>query len=145
MEIYVLQENERTDFKALLEIFKAVFEHTEIIAEDDRLDDLLSNRQFRVFVVKENHQVIGGLTVYTLAPYFGTKPTAYIYDVGIHPEFQGQGFGSALMTAVCNYCRANGFEAAYVEAELEDVEAVKFYRKTNFSTELPALHFIYLF
>jgi len=70
---------------------------------------------------------------------------AYLYDVGISPEFQGQGLGKALMAAVCQYCRENGFEDAYVEAESDDTAAVNFYRKTKSSREMNAIHFTYTF
>lgn len=70
-----------------------------------------------VFVVRLNNRVVGGLTVYVLHRYFNTKPIAYIYDVGIKPEFQGQGLGKDLMAEVCKFCKENGFEDAYVEAE----------------------------
>jgi aminoglycoside 3-N-acetyltransferase I len=97
------------------------------------------------FVVKVNNKVVGGLTIYVLHGYYGTKPIAYIYDVGIAPEFQGKGFGKALIAQVCDFCKTNGFEDAYVEAERDDIGAVNFYRKTKFSNEINAIHFTYSF
>lgn len=145
MDIKKLNSDSLIEFKALIEIFKKVFENEEPIANDEQLGKLLSDPDFFVFVILSNSKVVGGLTIYVLHRYYGTKPTAYIYDVGISPDFQGQGLGKALITEVCSFCKLNNFEDAYVEAESDDIEAVEFYRKTKFSSEMNAIHFTYDF
>lgn len=145
MEIKMLDHHDVSDFRSLVEIFKHVFENEEPLSGNEQLGKLLSNPDFLVFVVRQNDQVVGGLTIYVLHRYYGSKPIAYIYDVGIAPEFQGRGLGKTLMAEVCKYCEDHGFEDAYVEAESEDQDAVDFYRKTKFSSELNAIHFTYTF
>jgi aminoglycoside 3-N-acetyltransferase I len=145
MKIKKLDSNETSDFRSLIEIFNEVFENPDEIPSDGHLNTLLSNRDFLVFVVKVNNTVVGGLTIYVLHRYYGTKPMAYIYDVGMAPDFQGKGLGKALITEACDFCRTNGFEDAYVEAESDDMDAVNFYRKTKFSLEMNAIHFTYSF
>jgi aminoglycoside 3-N-acetyltransferase I len=145
MEIRKLNTNEISEFSNLVEIFKQVFENDEALANNDQLSKLLSNPDFMVFVVVIDNNIVGGLTIYVLHRYLGTEPIAYIYDVGITPAYQGQGLGQSLIAHVCNYCKENGFEDAYVEAESEDIEAVKFYRKTKFTNELNATHFTFSF
>ena len=143
MEIKKLNAESLTAFKALIEIFKVVFENDEPVTNDEQLIKLLADPDFFVFVVMSNSKVAGGLTIYVLHRYYGTKPIAYIYDLGISPQFQRQGLGKALIAEVCDFCKQNGFEDAYVEAESEDIDAVSFYRKTKFSSELNAIHFTY--
>lgn len=143
MEIKKLNSGSLANFKSLIEIFKDVFENDEPIANDEQLGKLLNNPDFFVFVVLLNNKVVGGLTIYVLHRYYDTKPIAYIYDVGISPDFQGQGLGKALIAEVCNFCKKNGLEDAYVEAESDDIDAVSFYRKTKFSSEMNAIHFTY--
>lgn len=145
MEIKKLNSDDVASFQNLVEIFKEVFENDEDIANSEQLKKLLSNPDFFVFVVTINNKVIGGLTIYVLNRYYNSQPIAYIYDVGIEPNFQGKGFGKALITEVCNFCKLNGFENAYVEAESDDIDAVNFYRKTKFSSEMNATHFTYSF
>lgn len=145
MEIKKLQKNDAPAFQSLIEIFKEVFEHGEEPASTEQLEKLLQNEDFMVFGVFLNGEIIGGLTIYVLHRYYQTKPIAYIYDVGIQPEYQGKGYGKALVAEVCEYCKKNGFEDAYVEAESDDVDAVEFYRKTAFTHELKATHFTYSF
>lgn len=145
MEIKRLGKHDISDFRNLIEIFKDVFENEEQIPDNNRLGNLLSNTDFMVFVVKLNDKVVGGLTIYVLHRYYSVKPIAYIYDVGISPNHQRQGFGKALIAEVCKICKENGFEDAYVEAESDDSDAVSFYRKTKFTNEMNAIHFTYTF
>lgn len=145
MEIIKLNHNEISTFRDLIAIFKTVFENEEPIPNNEHLNKLLSNPYFLVFVVKGEQKVVGGLTMYILQQYYGTKPVAYIYDVGITPALQRQGLGKLLMAEVCKYCKENGFEAAYVEAESDDIDAVNFYRRTTVSSEMNAIHFTYIF
>ncbi|TAF35754.1 MAG: GNAT family N-acetyltransferase [Cytophagales bacterium] len=145
MEIKKLLQHEIEAFKTLITIFNEVFENEAEIPAARHLEKLLSNPDFMVFVVQVNGQVVGGLTIYVLHRYYDTKPIAYIYDVGITPNFQGKGLGKALIAEVCRFCRESGFEDAYVEAESEDKDAVEFYRKTNFTYEMAATHFTYSF
>ena len=145
MDIKKLKKDDIPNFIKLLEIFKEVFENNEAIAHSEQLEKLLSDPNFLVFVVTVNNEVIGGLTIYVLHRYYHSKSIAYIYDVGIQPNFQKKGYGKALMAEVCNFCRQNGFEDAYVEAESEDIDAVEFYRRTKFSSEMNATHFTYTF
>jgi aminoglycoside 3-N-acetyltransferase I len=145
MEIKKLEKNKTSEFRNLIEIFKDVFENDRQTLDIDYLSRLLSKNDFIVFVVKVENKVVGGLTIYVLHSYYSTKPIAYIYDIGITKRFQGQGLGKALITEVCKFCKANGFEDAYVEAESDDIDAVSFYRKTKISNEMNAIHFTYAF
>jgi aminoglycoside 3-N-acetyltransferase I len=145
MEIRKLDKSDILDFIDLIKIFKKVFENSNQIPENEYLIRLLSNSDFMVFVVKSKGKVLGGLTIYILHSYYSIKPIAYIYDVGITPNHQGQGLGKKLIEEVGRYCKENGFEEAYVEAESDDIDAVNFYRKTNFTGELNAVHFTYTF
>ncbi|MCF1713280.1 GNAT family N-acetyltransferase [Flavihumibacter sp. RY-1] len=144
MSVKKLHPDELSHFKYLLEIFREVFEVEEAIPGDDYLEALLGDPNFLVFVVQQDQQVVGGLTVYVLKSYYVPRPVAYIYDVGVHPGYQGKGLGTLLIAELVRYCKQQGFDHAYVEAEAYDLEAVRFYRKTNASTELNAIHFTYL-
>jgi aminoglycoside 3-N-acetyltransferase I len=145
MIIRKLERNDLASFKSLINIFNEVFENERSLPADDHLLALLENRDFIVFTVNVEDEVVGGLTIYVLNSYYSTRPAAYIYDVGISPSFQGQGLGKALITEVCSYCRSHDFQEAFVQADLDDTEALSFYRKSNSSSELKAVQFSYSF
>jgi aminoglycoside 3-N-acetyltransferase I len=132
-------------FKQLIQIFREVFEISTDSPTDEQLGKLLTDPGFWVFVVQYDAKIVGGLTVYVLPSYHHPKPQAYIYDVGISPDFQRRGLGKMLIKTVGDYCTGQGIENAYVEAEKQDSEAVSFYRQTNPSEEMEAVHFTYKF
>lgn len=145
-DIKILAKTDSDEFLELIKLFKIVFEMEDLIIPDKKyLEKLLAKEGFFVFAAKNNDTVIGGLTVYTLEQYYSEKPLAYIYDVGVLPEYQRMGIGKKLIAALKAYCIENGFDAAYVEAESDDQQAVDFYRKTAFSSILQATHFTYSF
>ncbi len=143
MEIKSLTTNDAEDFKSLIEIFVDVFEHDIEIPPLSYLTKLLQQDNFIVLVSKIEGKVVGGLTIYSLAQYYSTKPLAYIYDVGVTPLLQGKGIGKALIQEACRICKELGYEEAYVEAETEDIDAVEFYRRTKYNSEMSATHFSY--
>lgn len=145
MAIQKLNATDLADFVSLIEIFQEVFENSAPILNHHHLSQVLLNAQFLVFVVKVEQQVVGGLTIHVLPSYYDSKPMAFIYDVGISPPFQGQGWGKSLLAEACAYCRFQGFGEAFVEAESDDIDAIGFYRSTAFSSEMDAKQFTYRF
>lgn len=145
MEIKRLSPEELDAFTDLLVIFADVFETGRSLPAPDHLRQVLAHPGFMVFVVLQEGRVAGGLTVHLLPNYYGEKPVAYIYDVAIAPAWQGRGLGRQLMAEVCTFFRNNGYESAYVEAEEDDADAIRFYRQTDFSLEMGARHFTYQF
>jgi aminoglycoside 3-N-acetyltransferase I len=144
MEIRKLGKEETTEFRSLVQIFKEVFELEIEIPSNEHLRALLQKPDFFVVAVFLEGNVVGGLSIYVLHRYYSEKPIAYIYDVGISPEYQGKGIGKKLMEETCKLCKLMGFEEAYVEAESEDIDAVEFYRRTEFNSEMEARHFTYV-
>lgn len=144
IEIKKLNSTDVSEFIALIEILNEVFENSDEIPGPNYLSEILNQAHFSVFVVLVDELVVGGLTMYVLKQYYKPKPQAYIYDVGISPEFQNKGLGKSLMQYVLDYCGNCGIEQAWVEAEQEDTDAIAFYRKTYPNNEMLANHFTYI-
>ncbi len=146
IEVKKLSPDEVGDFARLVGIFADVLEMEGFAAPDEaHWQQLLDKPDFFALVVRHKGEVVGGLTVYVLHRYYQVRPAAYVYDVGVAPAYQRRGIGKALIESLSQYCRENGFEEAYVEAETDDLPAVSFYRSTPFSSELQATHFTYSF
>ncbi len=146
IEIKKLSPQDVNDLSELIKIFEIVFEMSDFkIPSNGHLQFLLNKPDFFVLVAKYNNKIVGGLTVYILHRYYSEKPSAYIYDVGVLPDNQRNGIGKKLIDYLNDYCKENGFEEVYVEAETDDTQAVNFYRTTFFSNELQATHFTYSF
>ena len=144
IQIKKLSPHDIHDFSKLIEVFAVVFEMDDFKTPDDAyLQSLLNKPDFFVLVATFENSVIGGLTVYILHGYYSQKPTAYIYDVGVLSDYQRKGIGKKLIAYLTRYCKENGFEEAFVQAETDDLHAINFYRMTSISNELQATHFTY--
>ena len=132
------------DLNALIDVFDEVFGNE--VGErpaDDYIKNLLSQQTFRAITAKVDGEIVGGLTLYILDQYYSPKPLAYIYDLAVSGQFQRKGIGRRLIEFTNKYCRDQGFEEVFVQADKVDLFALDFYRATNPSFEEPVVHFTY--
>lgn len=143
-EIKILDATDLKDFVALLQVFEVTFEIQNFSMPDEmHLQTLLSKKDFKAIVAKQQDKVIGGLTIYILDQYYSKKPLAYIYDLAILPNYQRQGIGISLIEFLMRYCKENNFEEVFVQADKVDEYAIEFYRKTKPTSEKECLQFSY--
>ncbi len=144
IEVKLLSQRDIDDFIELINVFEDVFEMKNFSKPDNNyLQYVLTKPDFLTLVAKADKKVVGGLTVYILDQYYSTKPLAYIYDLAVSKEFQGQGIGKILIKYLTDYCRENGFEEVFVQADRIDNYALAFYRSTNATKEEDVIHFSY--
>jgi aminoglycoside 3-N-acetyltransferase I len=144
LEILILQSNNINELNELISIFEIVFgmENFERPTQA-HLQNLLNRELFFAVVAKNGNKIIGGLTVYILDQYYSEKPLAYIYDLAVLAEYQRKGVGRKLIEFTNEYCRQNGFEEVFVQADKVDDYAINFYRSTKPSGEEHVVHFSY--
>lgn len=144
VEIKILQAKDIEDFNQLLTVFDIVFEYEQYTRPDkEYLQKLLAKSSFIAIVAKMEGRVIAGLTAYALDQYHSNMPMLYIHDLAVLSEYQRKGVGSKLIQFTNAYCRENGFQEMFIQAETEDDYAVKFYRSTQPTGELEVNYFFY--
>ena len=140
---------ERADldlFQEQIRLFEKVFEMKDFHMPGPRhLQSLLDNPDFIAMVALSNGKLIGGLTAYVLHQYYAEKPLAYLFDLAVNTEDQGKGIGRALVKALCDHCRQQGFEEVFVQADRDEPQNLDFYRKTRPTGEEDVIHFTYEF
>lgn len=143
-EIKILTPQDIDEFKELVYLFRDVFELKDFISPDDQyLQDLLKNPNFLTMIAKAEGKVLGGLTVYILDHYYSKKPYAYIYDLAVLKEHQRKGVGKSLIKYLTDYCKVNGFEEVFVQADRVEDYALEFYRSTKPTAEEDVVHYCY--
>jgi aminoglycoside 3-N-acetyltransferase I len=146
VEIKLIGVNDVDYFLELISVFKKVFYWDNFIFPNQTyLKKMLNNKNLLSFIAIENNKVVGGLTAYILDRYDSEKPSAYVYDLAVLPDFQRKGFGKQLIAVITEYCKENGFYDVFVQTERDDLQAVNFYRGTKISSEIQATHFTYSF
>ena len=144
MDVTISKLQTIAELQELISVFQDVFEMDGHKRPGElHLENLLKKETFFAVIASMNNKIIGGLTVYVLHQYFSEKPIAHIYDLAVLKPFQRQGVGSKLMKFTIEYCKENGFEEVFVQAEKADDYAVDFYRLTKPTEELEAMHFSY--
>jgi aminoglycoside 3-N-acetyltransferase I len=144
IEIQILQSNNITELNELISVFEDVFEMENFERPGQpHLQNLLSREHFFAVVAKNGNKIIGGLTVYILDQYYSEKRLAYIYDLAVLAEYQRKGVGRKLIEFTNEYCRQNGFEEVFVQADKVDDYAIDFYRSTKPTGEEQVVHFSY--
>lgn len=143
VEVKKLTGDDVEPFIELIDLFRDVLETDRITkARPEHLHRLLARPDFVVFVARFANQVVGGLTAYLLPQYHSEKPVVYLYDIAIGTAYQGQGVGTKLLTQLMHYCRSMGAEELFVQADIEDSQAIHFYRATG-SAAMQVIQFTY--
>lgn len=131
-------------FGELLTVFEEVFGMENFkVPSRWHLEKILSIPGFIAIVYIKDKKVQGGLTAYTLPQYYSEKPIAYLYDLGVKPEFQKQGVGTALFEGLVSFCKKRGYQELFVQAHRVDEIAVKLYRSLSPAQEDDVLQFTF--
>lgn len=144
-EFYIkLIDTDIEEFKNLLDVFREVFDWGDHDHPDEEyLLRLLRGDNLLVVVAKAGNEVVGGLTAYVLPGYEEARPSVYIHDLGVKKGFQGQGVGKSLIVHLMDHAKNNNFHDIFVDAEQDDNEdAIVFYRKTPFDSEIKVLQYV---
>lgn len=57
-----------------------------------------------------------------------------IDNLGVIPEYKGKGVGKALLQAITDWAKDNGYDQLYLSCYAKNEEALGFYQKNGFST-----------
>ena len=143
VEVKKLAPDDVKLFTELIDLFREVLEtDMETKAQPEHLQRLLAKPDFIVIVARFANRVVGGLTAHVLPQYHSEKPVGYLYDMAVGATYQGRGIGTKLLTQLKHYCRSQGAEELFVQADREDSQAIHFYRATG-GAPMQAVHFTY--
>jgi aminoglycoside 3-N-acetyltransferase I len=132
-------------FTELIKIFSEVFEMKDFNPPvKSHLQNTLNKPGFMAFAATIDSEIVGGMTVYILDQYYSEKPLAYLFDLAILKKYQRRRIGTELIGFLKDYCRYEGFEEIFVQADVVDDYALEFYRSTGITEEEDVRHFYYL-
>ncbi|MEM1508559.1 MAG: GNAT family N-acetyltransferase [Thermofilaceae archaeon] len=94
---------------------------------------LSNSENFIRFAVNEEGKVIGAVWAGIKVDSVDFIPICYIYDMEVSEDFRGHGIGTALLSAVEEFCRLKGIERMALTTTVENTEAIKWYRRKGFT------------
>jgi aminoglycoside 3-N-acetyltransferase I len=89
---------------------------------------LLAQTGFWAFAAVRDGVPVGGITAHALPMTRNEATELFIYDLAVHPAYQRQGIGRALVDALQHEGQAAGIRVSFVPADVEDTHALDFYR-----------------
>ncbi|GAB4417978.1 MAG: hypothetical protein OHK0039_28970 [Bacteroidia bacterium] len=141
-----LQRLSSTDLAAYIELirlFEAVFEMQDFVLPDPaRLAPHLHDPGFIALVARADGRIVGGLTAHVLPSYYHGSAELYLFDLAVDPGYQRRGIARALVRALQQHGREQGYAGVFVQADLEDTDAQAFYLATG-GQPTAAIHYTY--
>jgi len=83
-------------------------------------------------VAQINGAVVGYMISTTLYAGFGIKKSAWIMDIGVHPDYMGQGIGLKLAAKICEVYKEKGVENIYSSVLWDSTDVLSFFKKLGF-------------
>lgn len=119
----IIREMISEDIKSVAEIESMSFTHPW---SEDNLRESFSSCCNHFYISQKENKVVGyiGFTV--------AADEGYILNVAVHPDFQGQGIGKALVEKTINYCMENSLAFLTLEVRESNRKAINLYSDFNF-------------
>lgn len=116
------------DIPALSAIDSACFkqQHKNLV---ERFEQIIENRAYQIFVAVKNNQIIGK------AHLRWQEKGATLSDIGILPEQQGKGYGTALIAYCINHALVEGKPLLNLDVETHNLKALNLYTQLGFVTQ----------
>jgi aminoglycoside 3-N-acetyltransferase I len=142
MHVQRLTPGDRDRARTLFTLIANVFEVGSGELSDDYLDRLLGREDFWAIAAFRDGRIVGGLTAHSLPMTRTATSEIFIYDVAVHPEYQRNGVGRALIAELRAQAAQAGIGEVFVPADNEDVHALDFYRAVG-GVESPVTFFTF--
>ena len=85
---------------------------------------------------RENNSIVGFIRLQTQGDYFTQEKVAYLANITVSENVQGQGVGLMLLNAAEGWARENGFSQLTLHVFEENAHAKKVYEEFGFSKDI---------
>lgn len=119
-----------------------VFDEPRVPLGADYVAKILADESFWALMAAVDGKVVGGLTGHTLHLTRVPSAEVLIYDLAVAQTYRRQGVATALVSSLRAAARAANLAGVWVPADVEDDEALAFYRAAG-GTEAPVSIFTF--
>jgi aminoglycoside 3-N-acetyltransferase I len=123
-----LASSDRVEAMKLFEMMAEVFSEESVPLTEQYIDHLLGRRDFWAIAAFASEEIIGGITAHALPMTRTASYELFIYDIAVRAEFQHQGVGKSLVSALREQALSLGIQEVFVAADNADTNALDFYR-----------------
>ena len=84
------------------------------------------------FVAEIDGTVVGFMISYIQSGGFGLKESAWIVQLGVDPQYMGQGIGDRLAKEIFKYCKKFGIKDIYTSVRWDSTDLLSFFKTLGF-------------
>ena len=84
------------------------------------------------FVAEVDGKLVGYMISYILSGGFGLKKSAWIAQLGVDPQYMGQGIGDRLAKEIFKFCKKKGIKDIYTSVRWDSTDLLSFFKTLGF-------------
>lgn len=111
-----------------LELMEEVLIDDGMVFDVEYLTRFIDDKNAYCFIAKENNKVVGFAYAYSLTRPDG-KNMFYLHSIGMLPNYQNNGYGSALLSYIKNFSKELGCSEMFVITDKGNPRACHVYEK----------------
>lgn len=143
MDMILLEKADLDRLRELILLYEDVFEMENFTMPSEAyLQSLLAKPGLSFLVAVIEDKVVAGLTAHDLASTYFEANEVYVYDLAVSRQHQRKGIGKKLLNELGRICKDKGESEFFLQADLDDEQALEFYRSTG-GVEEKVIHFSY--
>jgi len=119
----------------LFAVMADVLDDNHELLGDDYLRALLERAHFWALAAFEGDDILGGLTAHVLPMTRCEASELFIFDLAVKSEHRRKGVGRTLIASLRALAAEEGVDVVFVPADIEDTEALDFYRAVGGAPE----------
>ncbi len=136
----IIRDYEDADYDQLVDLMHLPFK-ARGVSKDEFLKDLTGHpsaaidlKNDRIRILESEERRVVGCYRYTKWPRESEDTTqAHLFDIDVLPEFQGKGFGRALMLDLLEELRKEGYTGVYSRTTKNNTSSINLHLKCGFT------------
>lgn len=133
-----LKEFELNDFDSIYNLFISEFGEKVTKADSlNKLNNILNKSDdYKIYVVKENEEVIGASVIYIHSDPFDNEDFATLWYYAVKSNYRGKGVGTFMLNELSKILKSNKIRSIRFTTANENIGCQKSAEKANFIKQL---------
>ena len=136
MNIRLATQKDKEQILQLFDEFSILFKAEDIPSKvgGEIFDEIIKRKDTMIFVAEENNILVGLINLYLLPNIRHGWKRGHIEDFFVTSNMRGKGVGTALFSAVKDYCIKNNIKVIKLDSNNELTNTHKFYEENGGKT-----------
>ena len=132
MDAITIRRLKPQDADAIRTIYRQITQGDKNVDFDRIVGEQAQNPNDISYVAEINRLLIGYMIAYSLTGGFGIKKSIWIANVGVDPDYMGQGVGAKLANEIFVHAKAQQIDEIYSSVRWDSTDLLSFFKKLGF-------------